>query len=120
MEENGSIRDDMKLPAGTDESEKLADQIRAEFAEGKEIMVSVLKVGPGANLHGLAQLSWLTSPSSSADSFQLAVLFYASGHERGDDQLHEGRQPGCQVKQQQAHPSAGRQPSHMVLCGGTH
>lgn len=45
MEENGSIRDDMKLPSGTDESEKLADQIKADFAEGKEIIVSVLKVG---------------------------------------------------------------------------
>jgi translation elongation factor IF5A len=43
MEENGSTRDDLKLPAGTDESEKLASTIKAESAEGKELVVSVLK-----------------------------------------------------------------------------
>lgn len=44
MEENGSTRDDLKLPSGTEEAEKLAVTLKAEFAEGKEIVVSVLKV----------------------------------------------------------------------------
>lgn len=43
MEENGSTRDDLKLPTGTDEADKLAVQLKAEFAEGKEIVVTVLK-----------------------------------------------------------------------------
>ncbi|KAJ9530079.1 hypothetical protein QJQ45_023393 [Haematococcus lacustris] len=43
MEENGSTRDDLKLPYGTDESEKLAEQLKIDFGEGKEIVVSVLK-----------------------------------------------------------------------------
>lgn len=44
MEESGATRDDLRLPTGTDEADKLAELIKAEFAEGKEIVVSVLKV----------------------------------------------------------------------------
>lgn len=44
MEENGSTRDDLKLPTGTDEADKLAVTLKDEFAEGKEIVVTVLKV----------------------------------------------------------------------------
>lgn len=43
MEENGSTRDDLKLPTGTDEADKLAVTLKDEFAEGKEIVVTVLK-----------------------------------------------------------------------------
>lgn len=43
MEESGATRDDLRLPTGTDEADKLAELIKAEFAEGKEIVVSVLK-----------------------------------------------------------------------------
>lgn len=43
MEESGAIRDDMRLPTGTDEAEKLAELIKVEFADGKELVVSVLK-----------------------------------------------------------------------------
>ncbi len=44
MDEGGSTRDDLRLPTGTDELEKLAVQLKADFSEGKEIIVSVLKV----------------------------------------------------------------------------
>jgi len=43
MEENGGTREDLKLPTGTDEADKLAVQLKADFAEGKEIIVTVLK-----------------------------------------------------------------------------
>jgi translation initiation factor 5A len=44
MDEGGSTREDLKLPTGTDELDKLAGQIKADFAEGKEVIVTVLKV----------------------------------------------------------------------------
>jgi len=43
MLENGDTREDLTLPRGTDESEKLAESIKSEFADGKEIVVGVLK-----------------------------------------------------------------------------
>jgi len=43
MKEDGSTRDDLKLPYGTDEFDKLAEQIKVDYADGKEIIVSVLK-----------------------------------------------------------------------------
>lgn len=44
MDEGGNVRDDMKLPSGTDEAERLAGQLKDDFAEGKELIVSVLCV----------------------------------------------------------------------------
>ena len=43
MDESGNTKDDLSLPKGTDDSEKLAKQIKEEFDEGKELVVSVLK-----------------------------------------------------------------------------
>jgi translation initiation factor 5A len=43
MLENGDTREDLTLPRGTEESEKLAEAIKAEFADGKEVVVGVLK-----------------------------------------------------------------------------
>mmetsp|Transcript_17381 Transcript_17381/g.43686 ORF Transcript_17381/g.43686 Transcript_17381/m.43686 type:complete len:166 (+) Transcript_17381:72-569(+) len=43
MEENGTTREDLRLPTGTDEADKLAIQIKADFDEGKELVLSVLK-----------------------------------------------------------------------------
>ncbi|GAX85102.1 hypothetical protein CEUSTIGMA_g12522.t1 [Chlamydomonas eustigma] len=43
MTESGDTRDDLMLPGGTDEYEKLAKQLKEDFAEGKEIVVTVLK-----------------------------------------------------------------------------
>lgn len=47
MDESGNTKDDLQLPRGTDELEKLAEQIRSDFDAGKDISVTVLKVGWG-------------------------------------------------------------------------
>ena len=44
MTESGDTKDDLSLPKGTDDLEKLAAQIQADFDEGKEVVVSVLAV----------------------------------------------------------------------------
>jgi translation initiation factor 5A len=43
MAENGDTREDLTLPGGTEENDKLAAQLKSEFSEGKELVVSVLK-----------------------------------------------------------------------------
>jgi translation initiation factor 5A len=43
MQENGDTREDLTLPKGTDEAEKLAESIKEQFAGGQELVVSVLK-----------------------------------------------------------------------------
>lgn len=43
MAENGDTREDLSLPKGTDESDKLAEQIRDMYSNGQELVVSVLK-----------------------------------------------------------------------------
>jgi translation initiation factor 5A len=43
MDADGNTKDDLKLPSGTDEAEKLAVTIQAEFDAGKELTVVVLK-----------------------------------------------------------------------------
>lgn len=43
MDEAGNTRDDLKLPTGTDEADRLAESLQAQFAEGKELAVTVLK-----------------------------------------------------------------------------
>ncbi|WIA08254.1 hypothetical protein OEZ85_007698 [Tetradesmus obliquus] len=43
MAENGDTREDLTLPKGTDDSEKLAAQLREQFSGGNELIVSVLK-----------------------------------------------------------------------------
>lgn len=48
MTEGGDTKDDLQLPSGTDEAEKLAVQIKADFDSGKELVVSVMKVCRGA------------------------------------------------------------------------
>lgn len=45
MLENGDTRDDLALPSGTEEYERLAKQIQTDFADGKELLVTVTKVG---------------------------------------------------------------------------
>ncbi|KAK2079772.1 Eukaryotic translation initiation factor 5A-1/2 [Prototheca wickerhamii] len=42
MTEGGDTKDDLTLPKGTDEADKLAAQIKADFDAGKELIVSVL------------------------------------------------------------------------------
>lgn len=43
MMENGDTREDLTLPKGTDEADKLAEQIKTQFHDGQELVVSVLK-----------------------------------------------------------------------------
>jgi len=43
MAENGDTREDLALPKGTDDADKLAEQIKEGFAAGQELVVSVLK-----------------------------------------------------------------------------
>lgn len=45
MDEAGNTKDDLSLPKGTDDAEKLAQQIQEDFDAGKELVVTVLKVG---------------------------------------------------------------------------
>lgn len=40
-EKNGNTRDDMKLPSGTDEAERLAAQMKELFEAEKEVTVTV-------------------------------------------------------------------------------
>ena len=44
MDEAGNTKDDLSLPKGTDDAEKLAQQIKDDFDAGKELVVTVLKV----------------------------------------------------------------------------
>jgi hypothetical protein len=44
MEDDGSTREDLALPKGTEEAEKLAEQIKEFISGGSEISVTVLKV----------------------------------------------------------------------------
>ena len=46
MDEAGNTKDDLSLPKGTDDAEKLAVQIQEDFEAGRELVVTVLKVGP--------------------------------------------------------------------------
>ncbi|MEW5317514.1 MAG: hypothetical protein WDW38_008803 [Sanguina aurantia] len=43
MEENGTTREDMMLPKGTEDAEKLAVSIKEMYAAGAELSISVLK-----------------------------------------------------------------------------
>jgi translation initiation factor 5A len=43
MDEGGNTKDDLTLPKGTDDAEKLASQIQADFDAGKELQVTVVK-----------------------------------------------------------------------------
>jgi len=43
MLENGDTRDDLSLPTGTDDADKLAAELKVDFDEGKEILVTVTK-----------------------------------------------------------------------------
>ena len=52
MDEGGNTKDDLGLPKGTDDAEKLADQIKKDFEDGKELVVTVLKVGCPSSCRG--------------------------------------------------------------------
>lgn len=63
MTEGGDTKDDLTLPKGTDEADKLAAQIKADFDAGKELIVSVLSV----RIRGLVEFivgsgTWMVGP----------------------------------------------------------
>ena len=43
MAENGDTREDLTLPKGTEDAEERAEAIKEAFANGQELIVSVLK-----------------------------------------------------------------------------
>lgn len=43
MMENGDTREDLMLPKGTEEADKLAESIKEQFGSGQELIVGVLK-----------------------------------------------------------------------------
>lgn len=43
MADNGDMREDLQLPTQTEDDQKLAETIRNDFEEGKELVISVLK-----------------------------------------------------------------------------
>ena len=44
MDDNGNQREDLRMPSGTDDAEKLAKNLQADFDAGKDLIVTVLKV----------------------------------------------------------------------------
>ena len=44
MDDGGNNRDDLTLPKGTSDAEALAKQLKDDFENGKELVVTVLKV----------------------------------------------------------------------------
>lgn len=55
MTESGDTKDDLQLPSGTDDAEKLAQQIKIDFDAGKELQVSVMKASQGGPGRGCAR-----------------------------------------------------------------
>jgi len=43
MDDSGNVREDLKLPSGHDDADALARQIQAQWDEGKELVLTVLK-----------------------------------------------------------------------------
>jgi translation initiation factor 5A len=43
MDDTGNTKDDLSLPKGTDDAEKLAEQLKKDFEDGKDLVVTVTK-----------------------------------------------------------------------------
>jgi Eukaryotic elongation factor 5A hypusine, DNA-binding OB fold len=81
MDADGNTKDDLKLPSGTDEAEKLADTIQAEFAAGKELTVVVLKaMGESSCWHISLKLDVVFNPASKCRVPAFCMLFLAAPH----------------------------------------
>lgn len=50
MDDNGNQREDLRMPSGTDDAEKLAKNLQADFDAGKDLIVTVLKVQSSMHL----------------------------------------------------------------------
>ena len=57
MDDKGAEKGDLKMPSGTDEADKLAENIQKEFDDGKELTLTVIKVCcPAAAAHHAAAI----------------------------------------------------------------
>jgi len=74
MTDSGDTKDDLSLPKGTDDLDKLAQQIQADFDEGKEVIVSVLAV---------RFLEFVGVDTAVAGEPRVFFLLSPEGHERG-------------------------------------
>lgn len=53
MDDSGGTREDMQLPKGTEDAEKLADTLKEHHSNGEEVVVTVTKVGCCAEMKDL-------------------------------------------------------------------
>ena len=57
MDDKGDTREDLKLPSGHDDAEKLADEIRAGFDDGKELVITILQSMGIEQAHALKEIN---------------------------------------------------------------
>ena len=69
MDEAGNTKDDLSLPKGTDDAEKLAQPIEEDFAAGKELVVTVLKVGSSLEEYSLELMQHCQNMGYQASAF---------------------------------------------------
>jgi hypothetical protein len=97
MNESGDTKDDLTLPRGTEELDKLAITIKQEFEAGKELQVSVLAVsvpegvgwggwGGGQGANCLVVCSSLLRLSLCVVTARLGGCLHASAHTGGRDE----------------------------------
>lgn len=86
MDEGGNTKDDLGLPKGTDDAEKLADQIKQDFDDGKELVVTVVKVCAAASKHLMMQhVCSVYTASRLCSLLNLCLLSLCfAGHGRGN------------------------------------
>lgn len=83
MDESGNTKDDLTLPKGTDELDKLAEQIRSEFDAGKDVSVTVLKVRGGdvCCMRGWTAGAVASMYPACCQLYQMSVHQHCTGHE---------------------------------------
>jgi len=57
MDDKGDTREDLKLPSGHDDVEKLSDEIRAGFDDGKELVITILQAMGIEQAHALKEIN---------------------------------------------------------------
>ena len=56
MDDKGDTREDLKLPSGHDDADKLASQIQAMYDEGKELVLTLLIAMDEEQVHAVKEL----------------------------------------------------------------
>lgn len=57
MDASGNTKDDLSLPKGTEELDKVAEDLKAAFAEGKDVMVTVVTAMGEEQIQGFKNMS---------------------------------------------------------------